>query len=887
MKGSTRMLSRFVARAMAVMCAVVFVAGPASTARADINVWTTHGPEGWPVVALAVDPTTPGTVYAGTQYGGVFKSTDGALSWQAISTGLTDMDVSTLAIDPIVPSTLYAGTSSEDNGRGQGVFKSTDGGTTWNAVNIGLADDFADLAIAIDPSTPRTLYVATLGDHVYKSTDGALSWRIASTGLPDQPINELAIDPSAPTTLYAGTGGGPSVYKSTDGAMSWQPATAGMPKDIHVRALAIDPTMPQTLYAATEGGMFKSTDGATHWQTVNAGLPDYGNGPPVFAIAIDPNTPATLYAGTYGGIFKSTDGAASWRVFDSRLGALAIEPGAPSTLYAATRGGVYSIEQVAAGVVGTGTAASCTDAALDAALASGVAVAFDCGGPATIDISTGTGTKTIAADTTIDGGGLITISGGELAEVFAVPDGVNFTVQNLTIANGYLAGNDGGGIANGSGTLTVTNCAFTGNSAFGGGGIFSNGGPVIVTDSTFTGNSGGGIFSIGGSLTVSDSAFTDNGGSGIYVDGSHVDASRTVTNCTFTRNSAGGGAGGGIANAGGTLTVANSTFAGNSADNGGAIGGGGATLVTNSTFAGNRADRGGAIENGGPLTVTNCTFTGNGADHEGGGIANLGGTLTVANSTFAGNNADLGGGIIVEGGTLTITNSTVVGNSATNGGGGILSWPPCDFSLCNLSFSLLLRNTILANNPGDNCSGRTIIDDGHNLDDGTSCGFGTAAGSLSNTNPALDPAGLRDNGGLTQTVALCTKWNSPAGCTAASPAMNAGDPAVCAAAPVNDLDQRGLMRPGTGHTTCSMGAFEADLSPVVCVGDCNNDSKVGVGELITLVSISLGSATIEQCEAAIFCNGRGQVSVDCLVRAVNSALVGCFDPCVEGCVGGG
>ena len=97
-------------------------------------------------------------------------------------------------------------------------------------------------------------------------------------------------------------------------------------------------------------------------------------------------------------------------------------------------------------MVGTGTAASCTDAALDAALASGVVVAFDCGGPATIDISTGTGTKTVAADTTIDGGGLITISGGNVAEVFVIPDGVNFTVQNLTVANGRLVGDSGGGI---------------------------------------------------------------------------------------------------------------------------------------------------------------------------------------------------------------------------------------------------------------------------------------------------------------------------------------------------------------------------------------------------------------------------------------------------------
>jgi hypothetical protein len=88
----------------------------------------------------------------------------------------------------------------------------------------------------------------------------------------------------------------------------------------------------------------------------------------------------------------------------------------------------------AAGVVGAGNAASCTDAALDAALEDGGLVTFDCGGPATIDISTGTGRKSITADTTIDGGGVITISGGNAQQVFQVSD-ADFTLRNLTIAN--------------------------------------------------------------------------------------------------------------------------------------------------------------------------------------------------------------------------------------------------------------------------------------------------------------------------------------------------------------------------------------------------------------------------------------------------------------------
>lgn len=79
-----------------------------------------------------------------------------------------------------------------------------------------------------------------------------------------------------------------------------------------------------------------------------------------------------------------------------------------------------------------------------------------------------------------------------------------------------------------------------------------------------------------------------------------------------------------------------------------------------------------------------------------------------------------------------------------------------------------MSNTIVANSTSDgNCSG-VVTDGGHNLDDGTSCGFSTANGSLNNTNPRLDPAGLAHNGGPTQTVALL----------ADSPAIDAGDESV-------------------------------------------------------------------------------------------------------------
>ena len=174
-------------------------------------------------------------------------------------------------------------------------------------------------------------------------------------------------------------------------------------------------------------------------------------------------------------------------------------------------------------VVGTGAGASCSEAALNACLPGGGSfdgtVTFNCGGAATITV---TSTKTISADTTIDGGSLITTSGGNSVGVFSVDAGVNFTIQNLTIAE---SGGYDSGISS-SGTLTITNSTFFRNT----GGIL-NAGTLVVTSSAFSGNS----------------AFTDGGG--IYNTGNGV---LTVTNSTFSGNSAGfQWMGGGIVNWGG------------------------------------------------------------------------------------------------------------------------------------------------------------------------------------------------------------------------------------------------------------------------------------------------------------------------------------------------
>src|SRR5262249_49122757 len=161
-------------------------------------------------VVLAIDPTTPSTLYAG-MISGVFKKTDGARAWRRTTNGANDW-VSALAVDPTTPNALYAGTRDQSfDGDGAGVSKSTDGGATWGAASTGLptgidnpdeSPAFAINALAIDRTTPGIAYAGT-NDGVFKSMDGGGTW--SATGLTELYVNALAIDPGDPATLYAAT----------------------------------------------------------------------------------------------------------------------------------------------------------------------------------------------------------------------------------------------------------------------------------------------------------------------------------------------------------------------------------------------------------------------------------------------------------------------------------------------------------------------------------------------------------------------------------------------------------------------------------------------------------------------------------------------------------
>jgi len=163
------------------------------------------------VWSLAIDPITPSTLFASIEYAAigvndyqVYKSTDGGSTWSDSSTGLSVLSIiPALAIDPVTPSTLYAG-------QNPGVFKSTNGGATWGVSRSGLPFGPTPYALAIDPVAPSVVYAGLGADiygagrdgGVYRSVDGGGSWGLTLPG--PSIVRALAINPSMPSTVYAG-----------------------------------------------------------------------------------------------------------------------------------------------------------------------------------------------------------------------------------------------------------------------------------------------------------------------------------------------------------------------------------------------------------------------------------------------------------------------------------------------------------------------------------------------------------------------------------------------------------------------------------------------------------------------------------------------------------
>ncbi len=399
-------------------------------------------------------------------------------------------------------------------------------------------------------------------------------------------------------------------------------------------------------------------------------------------------------------------------------------------------------------------------------------------------------------------------------------DGGTVNLTDSSITGSYLDDGYGGGIYNDGGTVTLLRSHVDSNFAdANGGGIYNDSGTLTLNQSTVNSNysedDGGGIYNAGGTLAVNQSAVNSNhaedDGGGIYNDGGTLTLNQSAVNSNHAEYY-----GAGIYNDGGTLTVAQSTVNSNfgvesDESNGGGINNDrGSLTITDSAISGNTNYAYGAgIYNNGNMSIDRSAIDHNSSYYPGGGIYNEAGLVdgasrgftfndvSITNSTISDNltDDDDGGGIYNDAGTLNLLNDTIAFNQSTydDNGGGLYA-----------NDTVNVKNTILAMNVEDgavnNCYDERdyIVDQGHNLENGTDCGFDNsqpgASGDIQNADPLLGP--LQNNGGPTFTRAIDNT----------SPAYNTADNSGCPA-----TDQRGVTRPQFG--VCDIGAFELAPAP--------------------------------------------------------------------------
>lgn len=323
------------------------------------------------VTSVVGIPGQPNIYYIGGAAGGVFKTTDGGVSWKAVFEKEGNASIGAIALAPTNPNLVWVGTG-ESNPRndvvtGRGVYFSPDGGSSWRF--MGLENVGQVSAIVINPHNPDIVYVGALGHvwgptserGVFRTLDGGKTWQKVLFVDDKTGASDLVMDPGNPMVLFAGlwnmqrfpwmmvNGGATSgIYRSTDGGATWKKATEGLPKPPIGRiGLAIAPSNPYHVYAlidAKNGVLWDSDDLGDHWKMVSNN--HQLNARPFYftQLRVAPDNENRLYFLSFN-LVQSDDGGKTARKIDKGVHvdhhALWIDPNDPKRMINGNDGGVY------------------------------------------------------------------------------------------------------------------------------------------------------------------------------------------------------------------------------------------------------------------------------------------------------------------------------------------------------------------------------------------------------------------------------------------------------------------------------------------------------------------------------------------------------------------
>ena len=231
------------------------------------------------VYHLVIEPKRPSTIYAAR--GGVCASADGGATWRGNTLQTNNYAVDALAVDPQTPGTLYAYTGDWR------LLKSTNSGVDWTLL---LSSFHTGTVLRVSPGNPNLLLAAgglsgVLG--IGRSLDGGRTWSSVS-GVPDVAVRSLLFNSSNPSQVFAAASGG--LFVSGDGGGTW----VRLGSAVELNDVAVDAGRPGRLYAASSAEeVLRSTDSGSTWQAASSGIAVASN---VIGVAADANAPDTVYA---------------------------------------------------------------------------------------------------------------------------------------------------------------------------------------------------------------------------------------------------------------------------------------------------------------------------------------------------------------------------------------------------------------------------------------------------------------------------------------------------------------------------------------------------------------------------------------------------------------
>jgi hypothetical protein len=321
-----------------------------SPAQAVPDVWvrwtspdfSTH-PDARNKWVRALEFTLPGTVYAGTEGNGVFRTVNNGVTWTEQNSGLTGAAQDIRAFHTS-GTTVLAGT-------GTGLFKSVSNGA-WQPVSQEAgADKMGTRAVQALETSAGQLLAGTASGGVFRSADGGATW--SPNPMPGMQAAETVWDiqrhPTLDTRVYAATTRG--VYISSDSGATWTISSDGMPFSSVFR-IAVDPALPNVVWAGTtSNGVFRSINAGTTWENANGdNIATDLEQSKISSVFVFPGSPPSVFVGTENYVWATSDGGLSWGQMATSgmenplIRSFAMIPSAPGFFYAGTQAaGVHTI----------------------------------------------------------------------------------------------------------------------------------------------------------------------------------------------------------------------------------------------------------------------------------------------------------------------------------------------------------------------------------------------------------------------------------------------------------------------------------------------------------------------------------------------------------------